>query len=252
MGEKRKGEKKETRGPQKGSVTGRGMKTETVVILVVAAFLLGLVVGVVGVVLKTPTIEEVRQVRPQERMEIPPVGRVDLSQEIEMLEELVQKDPENPDAWGRLGDGFYRGQLYDKAVEAYTKAVNLQSGRADFHIKLGNAHFDRGTYEGAIEAYSDALGIDPENADVLTDLGIAYRRTGNPNEAIVAFRKAAQMDANHLNSRYNLGVILFHDLDDREGAIKAWQDFLQIEPTGERAEQVKRMVDALRNMPSSP
>jgi hypothetical protein len=59
------------------------------------------------------------------------------------------------------------------------------------------------------------------------------------------------MDANHLNSRYNLGVVLFHDVNDKEGAIRAWEDFLQVEPKGERAEQVKRMVETLRNMSSS-
>ncbi len=87
---------------------------------------------------------------------------------------------------------------------------------------------------------------------MLTDLGIAYRRTGKAQEAIEAFRKAAQVDASHLNSRYNLGVVLFHDLNDREGAIRAWEDFLQIAPSGERAERVKGMVEALRNMPANP
>jgi cytochrome c-type biogenesis protein CcmH/NrfG len=190
-------------------------------------------------------------VQPQGQGEIPLVGKVDFTQEIQMIEELVQKDPGNPDAWSQLGDVFYRGQLYDKAVEAYTKALNLRPARTDVLIKLGNAHFDRGANEGAIEAYSKALSIDPKNADVLTDLGIAYRRAGNPNRAVEAFRKAAQMDANHLNSRYNLGVVLFHDVNDKEGAIRAWEDFLQVEPKGERAEQVKRMVETLRNMSSS-
>lgn len=251
MAEKRKGERKEGKGPGKGTVAGGGVKTETVIILVAAAFFLGLIVGVVGVVLKTSPVKEVQQLPPQRQREIPLSPQVDLSQEIQMLEERVQNDPGNPDAWSQLGDVFYRDQRYDNAVEAYTKALNLRPARTDVLIKLGNAHFDRGANEGAIEAYSKALSIDPKNADVLTDLGIAYRRAGNPNRAVEAFRKAAQMDANHLNSRYNLGVVLFHDLNDKEGAIRAWEDFLQVEPKGERAEQVKRMVETLRNMSSS-
>jgi len=251
MAEKRKGERTEGKGPGKGTVAGGGVKTETVIILVAAAFFLGLIVGVVGVVLKTSPVKEVQQLPPQRQKEIPLSPKVDLSQEIQMLEERVQNDPGNPDAWSQLGDVFYRDQRYDNAVEAYTKALNLRPARTDVLIKLGNAHFDRGANEGAIEAYSKALSMDPKNADVLTDLGIAYRRAGNPNRAVEAFRKAAQMDANHLNSRYNLGVVLFHDVNDKEGAIRAWEDFLQVEPKGERAEQVKRMVETLRNMSSS-
>ena len=251
MEKSRKRDKEKSGEPRKGTATGQGVKTETVVILVAAAFCLGLIVGAVVALLKTSPLKETRQVPPPGQRGMPSVRTADFSQEIRMLQDLVKEDPGNPDVWVRLGDAFYGGEQYDRAVEAYNNAVNLQPTRADVLAKLGNAYFDSEVYEKAIETYSQALGLDAKNADVLTDLGIAYRRTMRPNEAIEAFRKAAQIDASHLNSRYNLGVVLFHDLNDPEGAVEAWQEFLRIEPSGERAEQVKRMVETLRNMPSS-
>lgn len=235
---------------QKRPVTSRGVRIETVVILVIAAFFVGLVAGAIIALLRTSPTKQARQEPPPSLGEIPSSGPAELSGEIQVLEELARKDAENPEPWVRLGDVASRSQQYQKAVDAYRKASNLRPSRADILVKLGNAQFDRGSYEEALEAYSKALTIDPGNADVLTDLGIAYRRTKRPKKAIEAFRKAAEIDAVHVNSRYNLGVVLLHDLDDRGGAIRAWEAFLQIEPSGERAEQVKRMVEALKDMSS--
>ncbi len=95
------------------------------------------------------------------------------------------------------------------------------------------------------------LITDPNNADVITDIGTAYRRTEKPEEAVEAFRKATSIDPNHSTSRYNLGVVLFHDLNDAAGAIEVWEDFLRIAPVGEKTDQVKRMIDALRKISPS-
>jgi cytochrome c-type biogenesis protein CcmH/NrfG len=250
MGGRKKKDREDIEGSRKGTVTSRSVKIETAVVLVIAAFFVGLLVGAVVAVLKTSPTKQARQVPAPSLEEIPSSGPVKFSEEIQALEELVRKDAENPEPWVRLGDVAYRSQQYEKAIDAYRKASDLRPPRADILIKLGNAQFDRGAYQEAIEAYSEALTLDPRNADVLTDLGIAYRRTKRPEKAVESFRKAAEIDARHLNSRYNLGVVLFHDVDDREGAIRAWEAFLQIEPSGERAEQVNRMVEALKTMPS--
>jgi len=232
------------------ATAGRRVKAETVVVLVVAAFIVGFVVGALVALLKAPPLQEAGQVTSSDQGGLSSAGQMDSSREIERHEQLVQKDPANPDTWVGLGDVFYGNRQYGQAIEAYTKALDLGPRSAGVLIKLGNAYFDRESYEEAIAAYSKALTIDPKNADVLTDLGIAYRRTGMPEEALSAFRKAAQLDVRHAMSRYNQGVVLFHDLRNVVGAIKAWQEFLEIEPSGERAEKVRHMVETLKEMSS--
>jgi tetratricopeptide (TPR) repeat protein len=82
----------------------------------------------------------------------------------------------------------------------------------------------------AIDAYKKSLELNPNNADVLTDLGIMYRRSGQPREAIVKFDKAISINPKHETARFNKGIVLMHDLGDREGAIQAWEDLLEINP----------------------
>jgi len=96
--------------------------------------------------------------------------------------------------------------------------------------------------------YTRALKIDPKNADVRTDMAIMYRNIKDFDRAISELRQAAKDDPKHLNSRYNLGIILLHDKQDFKGAIAAWEDLLRIEPTGERAEKIKQQINQLKEI----
>ena len=107
-------------------------------------------------------------------------------------------------------------------------AQNPQNARA--WTDLGNLYFDSGQHEKAVWAYQKSLEIQPDNANVMTDMGVMYRRLGKPKEAIKAFEDAMRVDPRHEPSRFNKGIVLLHDLNDADGAIKAWEDLLKVNP----------------------
>ena len=115
-------------------------------------------------------------------------------------------------------------------IAALKKLVSLDSEDVEAWIELGNVHFDAGQPKDAIAAYDRALELRPDNPNVWTDLGVMYRRSGEPEKAAQAFRKASELDPLHEPSRFNLGVVLMHDLDDRQGAQKAWENLVQLNP----------------------
>jgi cytochrome c-type biogenesis protein CcmH/NrfG len=120
----------------------------------------------------------------------------DLSIKSESLEKEVKKNPDNANAW----------------------------------IQLGHIYFDTDRYQQAIDSYEKALELNPNNPDVLTDLGVMYRRSGQPREAIKKFDMAVAVNPKHETARFNKGIVMMHDLGDREGAIQAWEDLLEINP----------------------
>ena len=97
-------------------------------------------------------------------------------------------------------------------------------------IQLGNLNFDRDAVPEAIEAYEKALALAPDDAMVHTDLGVMYRRAGRPKDALREFDRAIAIDPKLENPRFNKGVVLLHDLNDREGALQAWEELLKINP----------------------
>jgi cytochrome c-type biogenesis protein CcmH/NrfG len=115
-------------------------------------------------------------------------------------------------------------------AESLENAVAMNPENTSAWIQLGHIYFDTNKYKQAIAAYEKALELNPGNADVLTDLGIMYRRSGKPREAVNRFEMAIAVDPKHETARFNKGIVLMHDLGDRERAIQAWEDLLEINP----------------------
>jgi len=115
------------------------------------------------------------------------------------LETLVRKDPGNVRAW----------------------------------IELGNHFFDSHRYKDAIEAYEKSLELAPEDPHVLTDLGVMYRRDNAPQKAVACFDRAIQAKPDFETAWFNKGILLMHDLNDLPGAIKAWEELVEINPMAE-------------------
>jgi cytochrome c-type biogenesis protein CcmH/NrfG len=97
-------------------------------------------------------------------------------------------------------------------------------------IQLGNLFFDDNMPREAIRAYEHALAVRSDNPDVLTDMGIMYRQLGEFERAAQIFAQAFAANPLHEQSRFNLGVVLFFDLDRKDEARKAWRELLDINP----------------------
>lgn len=135
-----------------------------------------------------------------------------------------------------------------KVIEALEQATSKNPDDSNAWTKLGNAYFDNNQFEKAIGAYEKSLSLNPNDANVQTDLGVMYRRSGQPEKAIAAFDRAMQIDPRHEISRFNKGIVLMHDLNDREAAIAAWEDLARLNPLAKtpNGTLVKDMIKNLK------
>ena len=199
------------------------MKKETVILYVVIALLVGFITGAtVGILWitkggkKTAMVQKPPMATPGAPAPSPSArSSIEVASQIQTLKEIVKKDPKNLPAW----------------------------------VELGNLYFDTDQPKEAIEAYRQYLAIKPDNPDVRTDMGIMYRKLGEFDKAIEEFKKAAQSDPKHVNSRYNLGLVLLHDKQDMKAAIKAWEDYLKVDPNSERAQRIRVQIEKMKTMP---
>jgi cytochrome c-type biogenesis protein CcmH/NrfG len=113
---------------------------------------------------------------------------------------------------------------------------------------LGNLYFDTNRFAKAINAYTRSLELDPNNADVWTDLGVMYRRSNQPDEAVKTFDRAISLTPTHEPSRFNKGLVLLNDLHDKAGARQAWEDLLTINPLAmaPNGQSVKEMLESVK------
>jgi cytochrome c-type biogenesis protein CcmH/NrfG len=178
--------------------SARYVRKETFWLATLLALAVGFFGGVIFTIFKSDTgaIPAPAQIQPQAQV---PQTRIDQPDRLRMIAGLESETAKNP--------------------------LNLEAW-----IQLGNEYFDTDQHEKAIRAYQKALELNPADANVWTDLGIMYRRNGNPQKAIECFDKAIATDPKHEPSRLNKGIVLLHDLKDFDGAIKAWEDLLAVNP----------------------
>ncbi len=200
------------------------MKKETVILAIVVAFLVGFISGATVAILKgtkgaekAAIVQRPQMAPPSTPAPAPPArDSIEVASQIKTLKEIVKKNPKNLPGW----------------------------------VELGNLYFDTDQPKEAIEAYSQYLAVKPDDPDVRTDMGIMYRKLGQFDKAIEEFRKAAQSDPKHVNSRYNIGLVLLHDKQDIKSAIKAWEDYLKVDPNSERAQRIRTQIEKMKSMPA--
>ena len=175
----------------------------------------------------------------------------------------TQLDPSQPEPYKALGDLFLiqPRRLFDQALEAYAKAIELRPFYADAHVGLGDARAAKGDTDGAIKAYQQALvynavnprvhlslgriyfsekglyyeavnaykkaiDLDPVSVEARMGLGEVYEDKGLYKEAADEYRRVIELDAKHTGALYNLAIV-YEKTDPRE-AISQWERYIAL------------------------
>ena len=91
--------------------------------------------------------------------------------------EQQQKSPTDPDVAINLGSTYYRLEQYEKAQEAFSKAIQAQDPHVREHAlyNLGNAAFRQKKLDEAQKAYEDALKINAKDEDAAFNLNVVKK-----------------------------------------------------------------------------
>ena len=183
------------------------MKKESILIAVFA-----LVAGLLGGILVTMLVKDKGSQQVSTAIPSGSGSPTDYAQRIAEAEKIVAANPKNLSAW----------------------------------ISLGNDYFDTEQFQKAIHAYSKALEIQPDNPNILTDQGVMYRKVGWYDKALANFEKAQKLDPRHLQSLFNIGIVYAADLKQPDKAIAAWTRYLQLDSGSPTAMQIKSMMETLK------
>ena len=145
------------------------MKKETLLIIVVtlvAGLIIGLVLGQNDSGSRAPA---------QSRAPSGPVPTVSLQQKLGELKNIVASDPGNFQAWVALGNEYFDSNQFMDAIEAYDKALAIKPDSPDVLTDQGVMFKRLGWFDRAIDNFSKASQIDPSHATSIYNIGIVYR-----------------------------------------------------------------------------
>jgi hypothetical protein len=130
-------------------------------------------------------------------------------------------------------------------VQQYRQALARDPDDLEANIGFGNLLFDSGQWQKAVDHYQRALRKSPGNADVRVDMAIAIHSLGQNDLARKELERVTREQPTHLNAWLNLGVVAA-SLGDNPGAVRAWERYLELDPNGEHAAEVRAEIERLK------
>jgi serine/threonine protein kinase len=108
----------------------------------------------------------------------------------------------------RKGDDFFTRRKYDKAIENYTLAIELNPNEFGLYNNRGAALYATGEFRKAIADYTKALELNPYHFSAYNNRGVAYENVGEIEQALADYRKALELDPENKLAKSNLKRIL--------------------------------------------
>ncbi|MEM7434664.1 MAG: tetratricopeptide repeat protein [Myxococcota bacterium] len=131
---------------------------------------------------------------------------------------------------------------FERAEEAYQKALSLDPMLSNALTNLGNLNYRRDRLDEAEQYYRRALSLDPEQPEALYNLGFLHFERDEITNAIVLFRQAVRSDPSFADAHFNLAMAL-EEKGDHAGARPHWHHYLALEPAGSWAEIAQKHLD---------
>jgi serine/threonine-protein kinase len=107
-------------------------------------------------------------------------------------ERLVELQPDSARGYQALGTALQAGGRIDEALDKYEKALSIEPSGATYS-NVGTVHFWRGDYQKAADAYERAVALRPNRDDLHANLGDSYAKLGRRAEAVQAYRRAVDL-----------------------------------------------------------
>lgn len=126
----------------------------------------------------------------------------DFPMAVKMFQSSVSLDAKYAQAWAHLGTTYtavaafrFGGQEdYEKALEAYRKALELNPNHIEARIFMANMFTDTNQLNQAVPLLRDVLATNPNYALAHWELGYAYRFAGHLGESIRECERARALD----------------------------------------------------------
>ena len=150
-----------------------------------------------------------------------PAGQTtDINDQIQAAQEELEQNPNDPEAIRTLAALYYQNNQFEEAERVLQDGREAVPNDEEIALLLGQVYAQQAQtaqgeeqeklYAQAGEAFAAAGEIEPQNEDAFYFAGQAYDEAGEPAEAI-----------------------------------KYWNTYLELEPEGEQADQVRELISSL-------
>jgi cytochrome c-type biogenesis protein CcmH/NrfG len=142
------------------------MKKETA-LLVIVTLVVG---GLIGAIISSQSTKN----SDKENHDTHVAATVDSQKEIQLLKDFLKTEPNNRNAWVQLGNKYFDTNNLMEAIDAYDNALAIDGNDPNVLTDQGIMYRRIGWFDKAIENFTKANQIDPNHLQSLLNMGIVY------------------------------------------------------------------------------
>jgi tetratricopeptide (TPR) repeat protein len=131
-----------------------------------------------------------------------------LAQAERIYREILQADPQQPEALHLLGVLEHQVGKSEPAIEHIGAAIAAAPAQAAFHASLANVLLAQGWHDRALASCREALRLQPDSSEAHLALANVHRAQGRLDEAEAAYRTVLGRSAGHAYANSHLATVL--------------------------------------------
>lgn len=148
---------------------------------------------------------------------------------IEIFKKAVELNPNDDDSWRLLGNSYNRNGQIEEAIKYYLKAAELNPDDSRNWFNLGISYSNNEQYKEAINSFLKVVELNPDDSYSWYGLGNSYIKNKQVEDAIKSLLKATELNSNDYQSWLDLAIYYIHN-EQYEEAIEPLLKAIELNP----------------------
>jgi tetratricopeptide (TPR) repeat protein len=126
---------------------------------------------------------------------------------LSIFQQMAQKYPKEKQVHFELAQYYDSNEIFDKAIEEYEKALNLDPNYGYALNSFAYMYSDLGEYEKSVEYFKRYASAYPRDANPVDSMAELYFRMGRLDEAIEKYKKVLEIRPDFFLTYWRIGYI---------------------------------------------
>ena len=162
----------------------------------------------------------------------------------ELLEQIIQKDAKDFQAWFELANVHFLSKKIEHAENEYLRAIDIHAGFFLALLNLGRLELSQQRYDVAVEVLRRAVTAGPESPDATYFLGEAYLQLKRGSYAALCFEEALRLDPQGMAEVHLRLALLYDRANMKDKAALQYEQFLKKKPNYPERKKLEQYIAA--------
>ncbi len=141
---------------------------------------------------------------------------------------------------------YLEDSRYDMAIVELEKVLDKEPENYDAYYDLGRVYFELGDYEDAISNFENVIEYKEDNEFLYYYLAQSYEGNNEIDKAISNYLKAITVNTKFAVAYKKLGI-LFMARNDFEDAIEYFEDYMNLDIPDDEKENIKKLIERIKS-----